>query len=246
MDEFIQKVIFHPPSSSIQQLASLKEEGDRITFVESTWEQNISVFVSPPPDSNGNIKKYIIWSHGNRTCVHKMIPFLKMWCKILKMGFIIYDYQGYGMSEGEPSEQNCYDDLESVVNYALTDLKIEKKDLFLVGRSLGTGVVIHYANRFKWKTTIMLISPFRTIDVLFPPHLNITSGQFLSENKIDGLVCPTKIIHGKLDTLIPIYHGKYLYSKLKNKEKKPMWINMADHNNVLSKMKMNDIEKALI
>ena len=63
------------------------------------------------------------------------------------MHVVAFDYQGYGLSEGEPSESACYQDLACVVDYVNRALLTPNRNIYLVGQSLGTGVVIDYVSK---------------------------------------------------------------------------------------------------
>lgn len=65
------------------------------------------------------------------------------------MTSVSYDYIGYGMSEGEPSEENCLKSLSLVVDYYNN-----YKEL-LIGQSLGTGVVVDYVSTNEWTLPII-------------------------------------------------------------------------------------------
>lgn len=105
----------------------------------------------------------------------------------------------------------------------------------LIGRSLGTGVVVNYAWRSQWISPIVLISPYKSIGRIICDYSFIDSvfnhNMFCSYNKIGELRCPVRIIHGKKDKLINISHGKALYSKLKY-PLRSVWKEECDHNNI--------------
>jgi fermentation-respiration switch protein FrsA (DUF1100 family) len=235
LDNFVENQIYYPRSSTFNQLNKFRRSDDVVFTVDSD-NFEISGFYSPP---KSGIEKVLIWSHGNGEIVQDMISYLSHVKKITGMGYIIYDYRGYGCSNGKPTEKGCYQDLTSVISYSKNEFKISQENMILVGRSLGTGITVEYALKNNWKQPIVLISPYKSIirvmsDTCFA---SLTSGvdKFKTIDKIGDLECPVKIIHGIRDQMIFVSHGRELYSKLKPENRLvPMWINSADHNNILN------------
>lgn len=69
-----------------------------------------------------------------------------------KIFVLAFDYRGFGISKGEPSESGLLDDAEAVVDWALTKTRIPPERIVLLGHSLGTAVVSGIAHRYA--TTI--------------------------------------------------------------------------------------------
>jgi len=237
------KSIFFPPKSNIADIQKLFRHDDYHTFLKSTAGANISVYVSRPLKG---MTKYVVWAHGNANCIVHMIPYLQSIQNKLGIGFIIFDYQGYGCSDGSPSEDKCYNDIESVMSYALETLKISPTNLYLAGASLGTGIVVDYAYKHDWKTPMILVSPYKTIaKVVYDSSIVAPIDKFVSEKKIVSLDCPVRIFHGERDALISINHGKHLFSLLKNQSLAPIWIADADHNDIYWRINFDDIAQVL-
>lgn len=196
-------------------------------------------------------KKYIIWSHGNGCDILTMESILDNYVKIFGVNIICYDYPGYTFSTGEQNEHGCYNALNVIVELTKTFTSVE--DITLVGHSLGSGVVVDYAANHQWSSPIILISPYKSIlRVVYDRYFLsafveslIGNYGFKSINKIHNVTCPVRIIHGDSDYVIDISHGEELYENLPNKSFKPVWIQGADHNTTLDKIKYNDIAEIL-
>ena len=251
IDDTANSLIFHPAHSSQEEF---HRAYDNITFVKSSNENKIClVHILPKKPS----PKYLVWCHGNSGDLTHIDDYLKFLCKELNVNVIAFDYQGYGISEGSPSEDGCYDDLGNVINY-LKSQKISNNNIYLCGHSMGTGVVVDYASKHNWSTPIMLISPYKTMAKVMVDSIcvdatssstNFCSGKhvdkFRSEAKISKVLCPVKIVHGNNDELINISHGKTLYDSLPNKKFDPRWIDNAGHNNILNKIPFDDFREVL-
>lgn len=175
--------------------------------------------------------KYLIYSHGNRSTIINGFDYWKSISNQAQCNVIIYDYIGYGLSESiRPSEQNCYNSLETVMDYVLITLKVPSSDIILIGRSLGTSIVVNYVAKQNWTYPIMLISPYKSICTVVIDYWPISLiDKFNSDQKISKLRCPVKIIHGMDDDFISIDHSKILYSKLYDKTFDPVWMPNADY-----------------
>lgn len=243
IDDKMNDSIFFPPMSTLNEIEQFYRYDDKHIFLNSSNNTKISVYISKPLK---NVTKYIVWAHGNAMCIAHMIPYLQNIQNSLNVGFVAFDYQGYGCSEGLPSEQNCYDDIKIVITYINEQLNINLDDIYLIGGSLGTGIIIDYAYNNNWKNPLVIISPYKTIaKVVFDSSIVRPIDKFRSEAKIPYLTCPVRIIHGVQDKLINIDHGKHLYSLLQNKSLKPIWINDADHNNIYWHIQIDDIAEVL-
>ena len=201
------------------------------------------VVVDQDPFLEEREKKHVIFSHGNAADIYQMYDYFRMLSRHFAICVVGYDYQGYGISEGDPSEKNCYKDLDTVVNYVQNNLKVNKNDIYLVGQSLGTGVVVEYASKNEWTNPIVLISPYKTIaSVVTESSFKELIDKFKTIKKVNKLKCPVKIFHGYRDNIVPISHGKAIYNKLnENCKIEPSWIDNAGHNDILRKINLNDM-----
>ena len=221
----IQSLVFQPPKPN----KSMKKKLQSTTSING----NVIYFRY---FKNTTSNTYIIWSHGNAMLCYYMDDYLLKLSQQLQVNVICYDYQGYGFSEGECSEQNCYDDLGAVINY-VKNICLNAK-IILVGQSLGTGVVIDYVSKCYWNEPILLISPYKSMIRVISDNFASSIGygmsfmdMFNSYGKIQNVMCPVKIIHGMDDDVISVVHGMELYELVKNKCK-PVWINDASHNDI--------------
>lgn len=78
---------------------------------------------------NSNYKT-IVFSHGNATDLGKFLPTLIDICIQYQCRLFCYDYSGYGCSKGKPSEKEIYDDMDIIMDYIMTTLKV-KNNIFM-------------------------------------------------------------------------------------------------------------------
>ena len=92
---------------------------------------NINIFKLPKN------KKWIFYIHGNK---HDVLKYYRPINKLLDIAnVVLYDYRGYGLSNGVPSPRGCIEDTLFVWDYFLKEYKINEKDCIFYGNSLGGG-----------------------------------------------------------------------------------------------------------
>jgi uncharacterized protein len=133
--------------------------------------------------------------------------FLRNNCSIL-----IYDYQGYGKSEGEPSLQNTVDDSEAAYNYLTEKLLVQSRNIIHCGTSFGSGLAGHLAELHPGKA-IILLTPYAKLTEcarLRMPFLNIYPDWLMPKPDLSTLDCvkhlhaPLFMVHGDADWIIPV------------------------------------------
>ena len=145
---------------------------------------------------------------------------------------------------------NCYRDLKFMIDMCHDKYNISKDKLFLLGQSLGTGIVIDYvSNHPEWKTPIILLSPYKTISrVLVDPdwkdvitNLVINSiDRFASIDKIENIKCSVIIYHGMKDEMINYKHSIELRKRNKSNTTLIL-LKYAHHNDILSYIDVKEI-----
>lgn len=213
------RVIFQPQPSSYQ-------DSPEIIKLNSGGKHKISAIYFP----NKHAYYTILFSHGNAEDLGDIRPVLK---ELHQGGFSVfaYDYQGYGTSEGTPSEQNTYRDIDAAYDYLTTQLKIPRDRVLAYGRSVGGGPTIDLVSRKPVAGLILestFISAFRVITKipLFP------FDKFTNLDKIKTIHVPVLIMHGTNDDIIPFWHGETLFA-IAPPPKRFFKVEGAGHNNVM-------------
>ncbi len=237
IDARIEKLIYSPPVGRTEKDIQSCYNSVRDHHHKLTTNNNriISVMECSPPNKSS---KYIIFSHGNAGDIFSYSCYIKYLVRELNVNVVIYDYIGFGLFEPiNPTEKRCYQSLDTVMNYFINERKIDKQDLFLIGQSLGTGIVVDCVSKHDWTTPIMLISPYKTIPkVVMDTSCTRPIEKFDTWSKISKVMCPVKIVHGTHDEVINVKHGKTLHGCLKNKALEPLWMDNCGHNDILDRI----------
>ncbi len=148
----------------------------------------------------------------------------------------IFDYRGYGRSEGSPDEEGVYKDGHAAFDYVGQLPGVDRSSLVLSGTSLGGAVAVDVALH-RNPAAMILESTFSSArDVAaaaypFLPAQFFLRTKFDSEAKIRSITIPLLFIHGTDDSIIPIELGRKLYEAA-NEPKEFYEVRGADHNDV--------------
>ena len=220
---YADKILFPFPSPS-----TCSE--DQVDFYLTT-QSGIKVACAhrSPQKANGLV---VLYSHGNGEDIGNLMPFLD---EVSEKGIRIlaYDYPGYGLSEGKPSESGCYEAIEAAYEHLTKDLGVEPNRIVVWGRSLGTGPSCYLAATSEVGGLLLetpFLSAFRTVTEI--PVL--PWDRFGNLGRVKDISCPSLVIHGKLDEVIPFRQGRKIYKELP-KPKSFLEVPTATHNDLRSK-----------
>jgi pimeloyl-ACP methyl ester carboxylesterase len=106
----------------------------------------------------------ILWCHGNAGNVIHRLDNLKHLYK-LGLSVFLFDYRGYGRSQGRPSEEGFYQDALGAHDYLTRTRMIRPERIVLFGRSLGAAVAGELAAQ-KPAVGLILESSFPSIEAV--------------------------------------------------------------------------------
>lgn len=79
-----------------------------------------------------------------------------------------YDYSGYGVSAGKPSEKNLYADIDAAWQALRTRYGISPENIILYGQSIGTVPTVDLASRYEVGAVILHSPLMSGMRVAFP------------------------------------------------------------------------------
>ncbi len=103
----------------------------------------------------------LLFFHGRGGNVSHFEKFAQAYAP-LGYGIFMFDYRGFGLSKGRPSQKTFFEDSLSAVRYLMNVKKIRPQELVLYGHSLGNAPALFSAaalEKFPFKALI-LQSPF--------------------------------------------------------------------------------------
>lgn len=159
-------------------------------------------------------------------------------------GVFMYDFRGYGMSEGSSTERGLYEDSDAAIDWLKSHGANPDKTIFY-GYSLGAIPLIDkaaYREDFK-PSKLIIEAPIASVQYLVDNSTGInvysdfvTTLEFESIEKIRSVDAELLWLHGKSDTYISIDNGELIYSNHTGNYKQAIRVDGAEHSEVPSTM----------
>lgn len=149
----------------------------------------------------------------------------------------IFDYPGYGYSEGKPNEAGCYAAADAAYDWLTDSGAIAPKDIILFGESLGGGVATDLAVR-RQHQALVLVKTFASVPDMARSRVLTSAFSVLVRNRFDSLSkisrCPGPIFiaHGNFDRVIPLSQAEKLVQSAPE-PKRFFLLEGSDHNDPL-------------
>lgn len=230
------RFVFSPDSGTG---ISPEEEGLNYEEVFLTTPDGLTLhawFVPGPLGANGHSDQTWLWFHGNGGNLSTRVGQLARAHWLLGVNQFIFDYRGYGYSQGYPSERGTYLDARAALEYLRTRPGIDPDHIVYFGHSLGAAVAIELAVDHP-PAGMALVAPFSSIKdmagLVLPLPLAgwLVRGHYNSMRRIGKVRAPLLVLHGELDEIVPHSQGFKLYQAA-NRPKRFVTLRGASHNNV--------------
>lgn len=163
--------------------------------------------------------KVLLYFHGNAEDAFAANDWFFYISKYLSVHVLAMEYRGYGLYEGEPSAKNILEDAEVVYRYTVKALHIDSKNIWVLGRSIGSGPACYLASKYN-PSLLILMSPFTSLRAAAKKYVGPLL-QYLVAERFNNLVCmetvksPVFILHGKKDDTVPVEHSVTLSKAVK-------------------------------
>lgn len=179
-----------------------------------------------------NPKYTILFSHGNAADLGLMSSFYLGLGNKINCNVFGYDYSGYGLSSGKPSEKSLYTNIEVAWNELRRRYDVPANKVILYGQSIGTVPTVDLASKYDF-AGIVLHSPLTSGLRLAFPNTRRTwfFDAFPNIDKVPKINSPVLVIHGTEDEVIDISHGQAIHSLCRNPVS-PLWVEGAGHNDI--------------
>ena len=190
-------------------------------------------FISGKAETGPNVTW--LWFHGNGGNIGHRIGELALAHHRTQANIFIFDYRGYGGSEGAPSETGTYLDSRAVMEYLSSRSDVDSGRIVYLGHSLGAAVAVELALT-QPPMAMVLVSPFASVHDManltlpFLPIGWLVRNHYDSISRIQQLDVPVLVLHGDQDETVPINQGRKLY-RAANQPKRFQVLEGAAHNN---------------
>jgi len=198
---FANRFIYHPPAPGYDASTA------GIQIIPSPRGEKIALFYLPAEPGMPTL----FWSHGNAEDIGYLRDRFQLF-HAMGYGILAYDYPGYGLTQGSPTEDGCYAACQAAWSYLTGPLQVPSKNIIIYGQSVGSGPACWIASHEK-AAGLILVSPitsaFRTVTriPIFP------NDQFPNIQLIKSIQLPLLVIHGDQDKVVNQRNGKLLYKR---------------------------------
>lgn len=178
----------------------------------------------------------ILYSHGNAEDLGLILPALDRMAEAVHADIFAYEYPGYSIADGSPSEENCYLAIDAAFAYLTQQMNVDPRRIIAMGRSIGSGPTVDLVSRHTEIRGMVLLSAIASGAAIFGPTLtklgsNLDLDIFRNYEKVEHITCPVLIMHSIDDRIVPIENGKLLHKACQNAVA-PLWIDQCGHNNM--------------
>ena len=147
-------------------------------------------------------------------------------------GIVMPAYRGFAGNPGTPSEAGLFADAEAALSYAAAQ-GIAPADTVLYGESLGSGVAARMAAGGDGWRALVLDAPYTSVAdraaEMYPwvPVHALIRHPFDTLALAERLTLPVLVLHGTVDRVIPVAHGRALVAALP--DARGVWIEGGTH-----------------
>jgi fermentation-respiration switch protein FrsA (DUF1100 family) len=171
---------------------------------------------------SGGSSKLLLYFHGNAEDIGLSYEMLDHLRASLKLNVLAVEYPGYGIYEEEDGcdAEKITQDCDMVYRFVLKEVEnLEERDILLFGRSMGSGPATYLAANYR-PGALILMSPYTSIRNVVRSKVGWALSLMVAEHfdnlkLMSKVVCPTFIVHGQRDSLIPFTQAQELHEQCK-------------------------------
>jgi fermentation-respiration switch protein FrsA (DUF1100 family) len=159
----------------------------------------------------------VLFCHGNAGNISGRLDRSLLLHRNLGVEVFLFDYRGFGRSEGRPTEEGTYRDAVAAHRYLVEERRIARERLILFGESLGAAVAIELSLR-EAAAALVLEAPFTSIAdmarVAYPflsPITSFVRTRYDNLKKIPEVALPLLLFHARRDQVVPFEQGEALF-----------------------------------
>lgn len=191
-------------------------------------------------------KNLILLFHGNAQNLSSHYLSVS-WMTQYGFDVLVWDYRGYGLSQGEPESEGIYLDAQAALNLGTQKFKEGGyQNFFVLGQSLGGNILLKALTDFpnRWPISVVTIdSSFASYQNMAKDRLQtfwltypfsflsplLISDEFAPLKDLKKVSLPALVMHSDHDKVVPVYFGKEIYENLGSPQKKYWSIQNAPH-----------------
>ncbi len=183
-----------------------------------------------------NARAVVLFCHGNAGNVTHRAHTLAALHDLAGVSVLIFDYRGYGKSDGKPNEEGVLADGRAARAWLAEKAGIAQSDVVLMGRSLGGAVAVDMAAK-DGARALVLESTFSSVPDVAAYHYPWIPVRWVLRTRLDAAAKigeyrgPLLVSHGDADRVVPYSLGQKLFGAA-SEPKSFFTIPGGDHNDV--------------
>jgi fermentation-respiration switch protein FrsA (DUF1100 family) len=180
-----------------------------------------------------NPRAVVLHMHGNAGNITHRAELLRLFRDQLRVSIFLFDYRGYGRSEGSPDEKGILADARAARAWLAGRTGVAETGVVLHGTSLGGGVAVDLAA--DGARGLILENTFTSVPDVAAHRAPFLPVRRLLKTRLDSLARigdyhgPLLQTHGDADSVIPFEQGQRLFEAA-NEPKQFLRVSGGDHN----------------
>ena len=162
-----------------------------------------------------NARGTLLFFHGNAGNISHRLDSISIFNR-MRLNVFIFDYRGYGHSQGRVTEAGTYRDAEAAWSYLVETRGINASNIVVFGRSLGASIAAWLASQHT-PAALILESSFSSVPSMaqrlypFLPIKWLASFSYDTRQYVSTIACPLLVVHSKNDEIIPYAEGRLVF-----------------------------------
>lgn len=212
---FLEKQVFFPDTTVEQTPADFDLPFEDVWFTSSD-SVRLHGWLIPAASTN----LIFLFCHGNAGNISHRLDNLRL-LNQRGISVFIFDYRGYGRSDGSISEKGFYLDSEAAYQVARNWADRNRAKLVVFGRSLG-GIAATHVGATRRCNGLILESTFTNMGAMARAHYPLPFAERILKHRLNaageigGVQVPVLFFHGDNDKIVPIRLGRALYEVAPN------------------------------
>jgi fermentation-respiration switch protein FrsA (DUF1100 family) len=204
------KFLYSPVREVSSTPAELGLDFTNVVF-KSADDLDLSGWYIPAESS----KLTVLFCHGNGGNIGHRLDSINIFHN-LGLNCFVFDYRGYGNSQGKPSEEGTYMDAMAAHKWLTEEKKTPPEDIIIFGRSLGGTIAARLASKVEARALVVESAFTSYVDIgkEYYPYMPVRWFARFDYKTIDyirNVHCPVMLIYSRNDGVVPYKFGLELY-----------------------------------
>lgn len=205
---------------------------DEVDFVSSDGTRLHGWYSECP-----HAERTLLFCHGNGEHVAYLADEITNFQERYRASVLVFDYRGYGRSDGRPFEHGILADGEAALEWLMRRSGRPADQIVLWGRSLGGAVAVDLAAKHGAQCLVLDRTFSSMVDVAadkfpFLPVRLLLRNRYPSIERIKHYTGPLIQIHGQRDEIVPFRFGTGLFEACPSKRKEFIASPSLSHNDL--------------